>query len=874
MSDNGATTNNIIYRQDYRPPAYSVVHVELHVDIQDDHCQVSSTLEIQRQSGVDVESPLLLQGRAQELLSVSIDGRQLQAGEYLVSEQELRLEKVPERFRLEIASRHDPYANTSLDGFYRSGDILCTQCEAHGFSRISYFPDRPDVLASYRVSIEADRQRYPVLLANGNRVAAEQLPNGRHRVIWEDPHPKPCYLFAMVAGDLACVTDSYQTASGRDVAIHFYVEHGDEKRCDQAIHSLKAAMAWDERTYGLEYDLDLYMVVAVGSFNMGAMENKGLNIFNSKYVLADSDTATDTDYELIQAVIGHEYFHNWTGNRVTCRDWFQLSLKEGLTVFREQQFMADSLASSTQRLEQVRLLRSQQFAEDAGPMAHPVRPESYIEVNNFYTLTVYEKGAEIIRMLNNLLGQDVFREGLRLYLQRHDGTAATIDDFLAAMASASRRDLSSFQHWYSQAGTPRLKAVETHDEEQGIYSLTLTQQTPPTPDQPVKQAVPVPVRMALIDARGGRLTLANGGQETTLLLEQESQTFEFSGIPARPVPVLLRSFSAPVKLEYLYRRDQLALIARYEEDGFSRWDAMQRLYQDLIDTGIGGDQPDIMPVVKLFRDLLSDAVADPALTAELLRLPSESLLAEAYDPVPVDALIQVRDHLESSLAAALSADICDQYQQLATNQPYIFDGLAVGRRRLKNLCLYYWALAEEAGRQAAVEQYTNADNMTDRLGALEALNHIDCEQRRTIMQDFASRWSQQVLVMDKWRSLQAVSRLPDALGRIRALRDAEGFDANNPNRIRSLLGAFCSANLRAFHAPDGEAYRWLAEEILRLDNVNPQVAARLVTPLCHWRRQQNGRAGLMQSALRNIADKKSLSRDVYEIVTKALETPS
>ena len=858
MTANTKAAPKLVRRDDYRPPDWLIDQVELHFDIQESFVEVRSQLDIRRSS--EHERPLVLDGRHMRLQAVYLDGHLQEESAYQLDDSSLTLTGLPPKARLEIHTRIDPSSNTALEGLYAAGDMLCSQCEAHGFSRITYFPDRPDVLAKYRVTIEADATRYPILLSNGNRLEQTELDDGRQRVVWEDPFAKPCYLFALVAGDLACVTDQYRTQSGRQVCIEFYVEHGSEALCGHAISSLKQAMTWDEQTYGLEYDLDIYMVVAVSSFNMGAMENKGLNVFNDRFVLVSPETATDTDYETVTAIIGHEYFHNWTGNRVTCRDWFQLSLKEGLTVFREQQFMQDCVGGSTQRIEQVRILRERQFPEDAGPLSHPVRPDSYLEINNFYTATVYEKGAELVRMLHGMLGQAAFTRALQDYLKRHDGQAATIEDFVAAMQRETDIDLQSFFAWYSQAGTPEVSVTDRFDAASGRYQLDFKQITQPTPGQAIKKPLLIPLQMGLLDTKGE----SKAAQLFTL--DAQSQQLELSGLESNPTPVFLRGFSAPVRLYYPYSAEQLGRIVLHEADGYSRWEAMQRLYMRHILEDVPADS-----LIEVLQKLLAQD-QDAGSLAELLNLPTENqLLDQASVPFDLDALLQQRDTLLQQLSRQLGDSLRERSAQLSEVTSAGYSHTAAAQRRLRAVCLNLLLKAADQERQQfAWACYQQAGNMSDALASLQALRDVDCAEREQAMSDFRQRWSGNALVLDKWFSLQACTQFGDPAQRVRALMADPGFELKNPNRVRSLIGAFAMNNPRGLHAADGSGYALMGELLPQLDALNPQVSARMAQAFSSWRRLDSARQQQIEAMLNTVLDKPGLSADLFEIVTKIL----
>lgn len=863
-----------IHRKDYAPPPYLIDTVRLEFELDEQETIVHSELALRRNG--DHRQPLVLDGQQLELLALALDGTPLAEPAYQIGADTLTIPEVPAEFRLQITTRIRPQLNTALEGLYKSGGIFCTQCEAEGFRRITYYLDRPDVMARFSTRITADRSRYPVLLSNGNPVARGELRDDRHFVEWEDPFPKPAYLFAMVAGDLACNRDSFITASGREVALEIYVVPRDLARTDHAMEALKQAMRWDEEAYGLEYDLDIYMIVAVGDFNMGAMENKGLNVFNTQYVLADRDTATDADCDNVLAVIGHEYFHNWTGNRVTCRDWFQLSLKEGLTVFREQQFAADMGSAAVKRIGDVRVLRAQQFPEDAGPMAHPVRPDSYVEINNFYTATIYNKGAEVIRMYHTLLGAEGFRAGLELYLQRHDGEAVTCDDFLAAMAEANGRDLSQFGRWYAQAGTPLLQISDSYDADRGRYTLHIRQSCPPTPGQPTKLPFHIPLRLGLLDSAGRPLPLqlageaAPGDSNRVLELTEENHSFHFEGLAERPLPSLLRDFSAPVRVEYPYTDEQLAFLFTHDEDPFNRWEAGQRLMTKLLLARLEAPQTGVPAALRgAFEAMLSNPELDPAFVAEALTLPTESYLGEQLPVIDPGAIHQVREGLMRSLCEELSVLWMRVYLRHSAPPD---DADAAGHRRLKNLALsYLMANGSDDAVKIAAHQFIHADNLTDRLAALGLLADVDLPAAAEALESFYQRWRNEPLVVDKWFRVQALSRREDTLERVRALTTHPAFELRNPNKVRALIGAFCHHNPARFHDSSGAGYAFLTESVLKLDSINPQIAARLVAALSRWRRYEPQRAQLMRESLTRISAAPNLSTDVYEVVARSLE---
>ena len=876
-------TPKTIYLKDYTPPAYHIPTVDLRFELGEDHTLVHSRLTVIRAQSTPVGTPLALDGQHLELIALELNGTPLAADRYRVDANHLTLLDPPAEFELAVVTRLRPQDNTALQGLYRSSGNFCTQCEAEGFRRITYFLDRPDVMAVFTTTLIADQARYPVLLANGNPVASGALDDGRHWVRWYDPFSKPCYLFALVAGHLQFIEDRFVTRSGRTVTLRIYVEPANIGQCDHAMYSLRQAMAWDEQRFGLEYDLDLYQIVAVGDFNMGAMENKGLNIFNTKYVLAKPETATDADYQGILGVIGHEYFHNWTGNRVTCRDWFQLSLKEGLTVFRDQEFSSDLGSRGVKRIEDVRVLRGSQFPQDAGPLAHPIRPDAYIEINNFYTVTVYNKGAEVIRMMQTLLGQDGFRRGMDLYFQRHDGQAVTCDDFVAAMADANDADLGQFKRWYHQAGTPELTASDHYDPTTRRYTLTIRQSCPPTPGQPRKEPFHLPLALGLLDTEGRDLPLRLDGEdepgETTRILELRDleHTFCFVNIPVRPVPSLLRGFSAPVKIDGAENDADLRFRLAHDSDDFNRWNAGQTLAIRTIlalvqERRLGGTWTLPESFSAAFGQALTSD-ADPALLAQVLILPSESDLAEQMDVVDVDGIHAARCFVRRILAERLQEPLLAIYQTLHRQERdgYHIDAAAMGRRALKNVCLdYLMQLGDAALRARCLEQFHTAGNMTDELGALAALIHDESSERTEALAAFYARWRHEALVVDKWLTLQAISRLPDTLTVIRGLMTHEAFNLRNPNKVRALIGAFSQANPWHFHAADGSGYTFLADRILDLNAFNPQIAARLMTAFTRWRQYDPIRQQEMRAQLERILAAPELSPDVYEIAAKSL----
>ena len=867
---------NAIYLKDYLPPSYLIDETRLEFQLGEEETLVDARLKLRRNPDAAPGGVLELDGAELELLEIEIDGEALADDAYTLTDEKLHLLAPPEHFELRCVTRIAPQDNTSLEGLYKSRTMFCTQCEAEGFRKITYYLDRPDVMSVFTVRVEADAQRYPVLLSNGNLV--ESGVNGtRHWTLWNDPFPKPSYLFALVAGELERVSDSFVTASGREVALHIFVEAKDLDKCDHAMHSLKQSMRWDEEVFGREYDLDVFNIVAVDDFNMGAMENKSLNIFNTSCVLAHPDTTTDQAFQRVEAVVAHEYFHNWSGNRVTCRDWFQLSLKEGFTVFRDAEFSADMGSRAVKRVEDATVLRSIQFAEDAGPMAHPVRPDSYIEISNFYTVTIYEKGAEVVRMIHTLLGPEDFRRGSDLYFERHDGQAVTCEDFVAAMEAASGRDLTQFRRWYSQAGTPELTVSDDWDAGQGLYTLTVSQHCPATPGQADKAPFHIPLEMGLLgDAGSLRLQLqgeaadAETEDNTTRVLEltEETQRFTFTGLPERPVPSLLRGFSAPVKLAYPYTREQLAFIMSRDSDGFSRWDASQQMAIQVITESQSGSVDPLL--IDAFRDLLADDSLDPAMVAETLRMPGENYLADLAEVVDVEAIHRGRQRVRTEIGSQLGELLEARYHTLASTSEYRPDSAQVAARSLRNTCLAYLAQAGEHGVALAMAQYREASNMTDRQAALTTVVNCGSDaQRQELLADFYQAYQHESLVVNQWFQVQALCPQPDNLERVQALMTHPAFSLRNPNKVRSLVGAFCSANPINFHRADGAGYALLVDVVTELNAANPQIAARLLTPLTRWRRYGE-RSDQMQRALEAIKALPELSKDVYEVVNKSL----
>ena len=872
-------TPSAIYLKDYRKPDYLIDTIDLEFDLQDGQTQVRSIMKVRRRDGVSASASMVLDGQELELVSVTVNESPREITTLSVTDETLTLTSLPDEFVLEIVCSIKPELNTKLEGLYKSGSMYCTQCEAEGFRRITYFPDRPDIMARFSTRIIADKNGFPVLLSNGNLVDSGDSDGNRHWAYWEDPFPKPCYLFALVAGPLTVLEDSYRTVSGRDVALKLYTEPHNSSKTAHAMRSLKQAMQWDEEVFGLEYDLDCFMIVAVDDFNMGAMENKGLNVFNTACVLARPDTATDADYDRIQSIVGHEYFHNWTGNRVTCRDWFQLSLKEGLTVFRDQEFSADLNSRAVKRIEEVRVLRGHQFPEDDGPTAHPVRPDNYIEISNFYTSTIYRKGAEVIRMLHTLIGADAFRRGMDLYFQRHDGEAVTTDDFVRAMEDASNKDLVQFRLWYSQAGTPELTITTEFDNNNRELLLTVNQHTPDTPGQSDKLPLHMPFSIACLDENGNDLpvqftdekTVAEAGTRT-LELRQTEETFRIRTAETPPVLSLLRDFSAPVRISCSRSVDELSFLLQHDRDPFNRWEAGQQLAMGQMQAFIADTDHQVPEAVfNAFSGVLAKAELDPALIAEIFTLPGESYLADNMETVDIDGIHYARRKCIKLLAANLETQFIEIFQSSNTRSSYDFNAADVAQRRLKNLSLsYLMELPEPLNVQLCLQHYQQANNMTDSLSALIALSNRDCDQCRQALDDFYHQWSADVLVVNKWLSVQAMSHLPGALERVRALTSHQAFDIKNPNKVRALIGTFCTANQAQFHAADGSGYEFLTEYVTRIDALNPQIAARLMSPLTRWKRIDSHRQELMKLSLEKILAHKDLSRDVFEIASKSL----
>ncbi len=859
------------YRKDYQAPSHTITDIDLTFDLYDNDTIVTALSKVVQKG----ESPTLeLDGEGLELRSVKVDGEDWAHHE--VKEASLVLSDLPAEFELEIITKIDPEANTALEGLYKSGGAFCTQCEAEGFRRITYYLDRPDVLAKYTTKVIADKATYPYLLSNGNRIAQGEAENGRHWVQWQDPHPKPAYLFALVAGDFDVLRDKYTTMSGRNVDLEIFVDKGNLDRAGHAMTSLINSMKWDEERFGLEYDLDIYMIVAVDFFNMGAMENKGLNIFNSKFVLANDQTATDRDYLGIEAVIGHEYFHNWTGNRVTCRDWFQLSLKEGLTVFRDQEFSSDLGSRAVNRIDNVRIIRGPQFAEDASPMSHPIRPDEVIEMNNFYTLTVYEKGSEVIRMYHTLLGEEGFQKGMKLYFERHDGTAATCEDFVSAMEDATGVDLKQFRLWYSQSGTPTLRVNSEYNAEAKTYALTVEQFTEATQDQAEKQALHIPFDIELYDSKGQIIPLTINGESvhSVLDIKQDKQTFVFENVAEQPVPSLLREFSAPVKLEYDYSDAELIFLMKHATNDFARWDASQMLLakyirQNVTNVQTGSEVQLSEDLIDAFRGVLLDENLEPAFIAQVFSLPSINEITGWYKQIDVDAVDTVLNSITVSLSTALEDELSATYHTLKQAE-YTINHAAIGKRALRNQCLQFLAHTDK-GNTLVKAQYEAANNMTDTIAAMSAANSAQLECREELMADYSDKWKHDGLVMDKWFALQGTNPAEDALEKVKATMNHEAFSLKNPNRTRSLIGSFLAANPVRFHDKSGSGYQFAGEILRQLNDSNPQVASRMIDPLLKFRKYDEARQAMIRAELEKLKAMDNLAKDLFEKVTKALD---
>ena len=861
------------YLDEYQIPEFTVEQTRLEFELSEKATRVKSYLKIRRQTS-DISAALKLDGVELDLLSLSVDGNDLTEGAYQLTAEHLIIPNLPDVFELSCEVEINPAANTRLEGLYLSSGNFCTQCEAEGFRYITYYVDRPDVMSVFSTRIKGDKKRYPILLSNGNRVDSGEEGDS-HWVEWQDPFPKPSYLFALVAGDLACISGDFTTVSGRHVDLQIYTEHHNREKCGHALKSLQKAMRWDEEVYGLEYDLDLYMVVAVDDFNMGAMENKGLNVFNTKYVLANAQTATDDDFLAIEAVIGHEYFHNWTGNRVTCRDWFQLSLKEGLTVFRDQEFSSDMASRAIQRIADVRVLRNYQFPEDAGPMAHPVRPASYQEINNFYTATVYNKGAEVVRMMHTLLGKENFRKGMDLYFHRHDGQAVTTDDFRQAMQDASGVDLGQFQRWYEQSGTPMIDIERRYDAEEKTLALVVRQDAGLTKEKS-NLAFHLPMRLSLFDQQGGAIVLdESGNTELTLDVKQEKETLVFNNIGEMPVISAFRGFSAPVKLTTDMSDDEFALLMSCDSDPFNQWEASQqyasRVMLAMIDTDEASWPQLFEGLMHAYGKVLNNTGIDLALTAEMLVLPGEKYLAEMLDAVDVHKLRNVRESVKKAIARAHESTLLQHYQAFNQTNEYGVSPVEVAQRRLKNTCLSYLLILQESEYfDLCLTQFETADNMTDQMACLLPIVHHENGIRDQIVSDFYQQWQDTALVVDKWFSAQASSYAANSLQSIMPLFEHGAYTLSNPNRARSLLGALIG-NSSAFHQADGKGYLFVADKIIELDTINPQVAARMANAFLHWKKLVSAQGNLMKQQIERMVESGQLSNDLYELLTTSLQ---
>ncbi|MFT4908747.1 MAG: aminopeptidase N [Oleispira sp.] len=869
-----------IYLKDYQAPHFEIEETHLRFDLFEDYAQVDSRLVMRRnrEQHEDYAGPLVLVGKHLELLAITLDGVRLNADQYLLDDESLTINNVSDAFVLEISNRIEPQNNTALEGLYKSGGMFCTQCEAEGFRRITYYLDRPDVMSIFTTEVIADKAKYPTLLSNGNAVAQRELEAGRHSVSWHDPHRKPCYLFALVAGDLMVKEDSFTTMSGREVELKIFVEPQNIDKTDYAMDALKRSMAWDEEKYGREYDLDIFMIVAVDDFNMGAMENKGLNIFNSSCVLANPQTATDASYLRIEAIVAHEYFHNWSGNRVTCRDWFQLSLKEGFTVYRDSQFTADMNSAAVKRIEDTAIMRTVQFAEDAGPMAHPVQPDSYMEIANFYTVTIYEKGSEVVGMIHKLVGDEGFRKGSDLYFERHDGQAVTINEFVSAMEDANNVSLTQFKRWYKSAGTPVVDVESYYDSVAKTYTLTFKQSC--------EEPFLIPIQLGLIGQNGQELKVElapglinkRGAYEQGIFkLTEQEQVLVFCDVKEEPIPSLLRDFSAPIKLNYDYSRDQLMFLMQHDSDGFNRWDAGQNLALDVIyqvmQQFAEGSEPSVdVRLISAYRNVLKRDDIDQAMLAKMLLLPSVSYIAETQDVIDILAINQARSYVLSELAEALAADLAALYQTLNVQQSYLPEPVQMAQRGLKNAALSYLLKTDHKKYcDLALAQFESSDNMTDSMAALASIvNSKHKSQAEVALASFYNKWQTEPLVVNQWLAVQAGSAEYGTVENINKLLAHEAFDIKNPNKVRSVIGAFAGQSLVNFHAEDGSGYQLLADKIVLLNRLNPQIASRLVAPLSKWRRYVDAQGQQMKKQLQRIMSEKDLSKDVYEVVSKSL----
>ena len=873
-------TPQTIYLKDYQVPEFLIDKTNLVFDLHEQFCRVTSALSIRRNPESQKNSaPLFLHGGIElDLQQLKIDDQIVAEKDYQRTVEGLVINQLPDSCVIEIEVLIRPHINTTMMGLYKSRTMYCTQCEAEGFRNITFYLDRPDIMSEFTTKLIADKQQFPVLLSNGNAIEQGELESGRHFATWHDPFKKPAYLFALVAGDLRVVEDSFTTCSNREILLQIYVEQKDLNKCDHAMLSLKNSMRWDEQVYGREYDLDRFMIVAVDDFNMGAMENKGLNIFNTSAVLANPKTTTDLAFQRVEGIVAHEYFHNWSGNRVTCRDWFQLSLKEGFTVYRDSQFSADMNSAVVKRIEDVVYLRTHQFAEDAGPMSHPVQPDAYMEINNFYTLTVYEKGAEVVGMIHSLLGDQKFREGSDLYFTRYDGQAVTIEEFVGSMEEVSGLDLMQFRRWYKQSGTPQVDVKSHYDAAAKTFSLSFTQSCPPTPGQNHKEPFYIPIKLGLVGADGQDLPLnSQGDQSIVFSLYESSQTLVFENIQQPPVPSLLRGFSAPIKLNFDYSNDELAHLMANDSDGFNRWDAGQKLSLNVLNRLIDDAKAErelVMDqqLIEVFDSLLSDHSLDPAMVNLMLQLPSEAQLHEQAEIIYVEPIHRAREFVRQAVANALQEKLVATYERLTVTQDYAPEAGQIGKRALRNCVLSYLMQVESVGPELAWQQFNTADNMTDKAAALGSL--VNCKAAELYsyraLKAFETDYSNETLAMNLWLQIQASAKLINGLDRVKALMAHPAFNINNPNKARSLLGAFCSSNLINFHRPDGSGYRFLQQQVTALNALNPQVAARLVTPLTRWKKLPEPNRGLMRDSLQKIAEHEGLVKDIQEIVTKSL----
>jgi len=878
--DMKTATNQVIYRKDYTQPSYWVKSVNLGLMIEDDFTLVKSKIYFQRNSNSE-NSTLELNGVDLELLSLSINGKKLSSDQFTSDAESLYLDDLPKEFELQIENKIYPSQNKALEGLYQSGNFFLTQCEAEGFRKITYYPDRPDVMAPFDVTLVANKEKYPVLLSNGNLVSSGSLKNGKHYAVWSDPHPKPSYLFATVAGDLEFIEEDYTTSLGDKVVLRIYVEKENINSCQYAMDSLIRSMKWDEQRFGLVYDLSQYNIVATNDFNMGAMENKGLNIFNSKYVLARPETATDSDFIGVEAVIGHEYFHNWTGNRVTCQDWFQLSLKEGLTVFRDQEFTSDMQSRAVKRIEDVRILKSLQYAEDAGPMSHPIRPDSFIEINNFYTLTVYQKGAQVVGMYQTLLGKEGFRKGMDLYFERHDGQAVTCDDFRLAMADANQVDLTQFERWYSQNGTPRIKIKEKYDADKQQYTLKIKQKAPINISKKAYEAMHIPMRCALFDDKGKQLSLQeDSAVETTLEITKKKHKFVFNNIPSKPIASLFRGFSAPVNVKFKRPIEQLTQLMSFDTDSYNKWDAAQlvatKVILDAYDA-LCQDKDAQCPhyFIEAINLIVTDENTDPALLAEALTLPTLKTLMADMSDINIDALHHAREFIKKTVANALEIEFLSVYYQNYVEGDYRVISSDIAKRSLKNTCLSYLMNTNNPDiKRLCKQQYDQANNMTDSLYALTLYVHHKAEGYHELLMSFYTQWQDNALVIDKWFILQATSPAFGTLDNVNELLNHSAFSLENPNKVRSLIGAFASNNLLHFHQLSGKGYQFLTKHVIALNKINPQIASRMVSIFNTWNILDKKRRELILSELKQIRETPNLSPDVFEIVEKSLNNSS